>query len=304
LLPALIHDPTFRWGELLEQAIDHKLLCLLADTVELADLTEIVPGRLLRFLRHNQRCNQYKIAIYRAEATRIESAAQAAGVTLAAVKGIAVESSLYGGRGGRQFSDIDLLVCEEDLPACADLLAKLGYRPGHADLSSRTVVPPSAHGTGTPTTYSRVLDDVIVPSIAVDLTVRFSEHGPGHDVPIRDVLDRCELQEVSGHPGVALQVLSSSDHLLFVLLALRQERTGRGRHPSMRLCADALRLVAACPPEMNVEFARKVAALGLEQPVAEALAWLQQIFPHAQFNPNVRPLVPDEPIADTKGGPA
>ena len=45
-------------------------------------------------------------------------------------KGPALAQSLYGNIALRQFSDLDLLVRAEDLPAIRSVLAELGYRPG------------------------------------------------------------------------------------------------------------------------------------------------------------------------------
>lgn len=280
LLPPLLIDPAFRWGELLERAIEHKVLSLLADTVKAADLTRYLPPRLWRFMDHALRCNQYKNAIYRTEASRMAAAAQAAGVAFTAVKGIAVESTLYGGRGGRQFSDIDLLICPDGRSACAELLAGLGYQPGHPDASRRTVVPLPARKP-TATTYTRLLDDIIVPSVSVDLTVRLPTDGPGDAMPMRHLLAGRKHQQIPGHPEVALPVLENADHLLFMLLTLQGYWSRSDQAPRLSLYADALRLIAAVPSARRGELAELVAALGLERSVAAALARLQQAFPHA-----------------------
>jgi len=102
-----IADPAFAWAELLELAINGKVICLLAETLTSGGVPEAIPPRLLRFLGRELRCNLHATRIYRAEVVRIAAAARQAGITCAAVKGIAAESALYGGRGARQFSDID-----------------------------------------------------------------------------------------------------------------------------------------------------------------------------------------------------
>lgn len=61
--------------------------------------------------------------------TRVAQQFQQAGIPFLLLKGADVISRLYGVRGSRPISDVDLLVHETDLPAIDALLTQLGFSP-------------------------------------------------------------------------------------------------------------------------------------------------------------------------------
>jgi hypothetical protein len=95
-----------------------------------------------------------------------------AGLTTAALNGIAAESSLYGGTGARQFTDIDLLLTPEHTPPAHTILLTLGYHSSSAEAM----------------TFTRHLDDILVSRITIDLTPATHHASGEHDV--RNILGR------------------------------------------------------------------------------------------------------------------
>ncbi|HUY25982.1 MAG TPA: nucleotidyltransferase family protein [Candidatus Binataceae bacterium] len=63
------------------------------------------------------------------ELARISGELEALGIGVIALKGPALAISAYGDLALRQFSDLDILIHERDLPRVADLLAESGYYP-------------------------------------------------------------------------------------------------------------------------------------------------------------------------------
>lgn len=232
-LTAALETPRFTWGALIELAIDHKALCLLAHALEAAELVDRVPHRIERFFARSLRTNQHATGIYRRHAAEITAAASAAALPVAAVGGIAVEQSLYGGSGARELRDIDLIAAPTELPELATLLTSLGYtqRPGR------------------PTTFLRACTDLIIPVIAVDLTCSPAGIPAGE---LLTVLDHCQPRPILGMPGAALPVLAPRDydrHLIGLLTRARAE--GRS---SLVSRADQARLRARHPriaPALN-----------------------------------------------------
>lgn len=95
-----------------------------------------------------------------------------AGLTTAALNDIATESPLSGGSGVRQFTDLNLLLAPEDITPARPALTALDY---HSDPAEAT-------------TLTRHLDDMLVPSITIDLAQSL-HHTPNHD-GIREILRR------------------------------------------------------------------------------------------------------------------
>jgi len=236
VLEEAIADPAFTWGELLELAINGKVTCLLAEVLTSDRMKDAVPPRFLRFLSRELRCNLHATHIYRAEAARIIIAARQAEITCAAVKGIAAESALYGGRGARQLSDIDMLVTPAGLPAISAVLTGLGYRARHGrGRSARQAGRGPARAS-----FARDNNDIIIPVLAVDLITGYPGISGGVPPLAEAALGRRTWQPVPGHPGHHLPVLTAADQLAFTMAAIAADPA----EPSLSLCADALRLAA------------------------------------------------------------
>lgn len=237
-IEALVGAEHFGWGELLEVAIEHKTICLLAGTLTEVGLAELPPRRLTQFLGRTLRTNQHATSIYRAEAARISAALDVIRLPVAAIKGIAVESTLYGGQGARQFSDLDLLMLPEHLPELDRMLAGLGYRRGH-------------HGTGrpvlSPNTWHRVTGDVIVPAVVVDVSSELGERRSGSVAALESLLARRTCQPIPGHPQAQLPVLDPGDQL-----RVARETASRSQRPGgpagLGLRADIRRMEARNRP--------------------------------------------------------
>lgn len=214
-------------GGLLERAILHKVLCLLADRLATTGLDRDLPLAISRFLSSTLRANQYKTSVYRAEIARIMVAFGEADLTAAALNGIAAESSLYGGRGARQFSDLDLLLAPADITVARTVLIDLGY-------SSSPKY----------TAFTRHIDDILVPRITVDLTQ--AVHDAQGEDSVREVLSRRTWQPIPGHDR-SLPILAAPDALLHCLARLERTATlSEAGAPRWSICADALRLVRVC----------------------------------------------------------
>jgi len=85
---------------------------------------------------------------------------------------IAAESSLYGGTGARQFTDLDVLLAPDDLPTARTVLTELGYH----------ISSPEA------TMSTRHVDDIVVPRISFHLTSSPYHATDEHSVP--EILSR------------------------------------------------------------------------------------------------------------------
>ncbi|HVB44718.1 MAG TPA: nucleotidyltransferase family protein [Streptosporangiaceae bacterium] len=230
-----------RWGELLWLAIQHKAECLLADALTQPGLAELLPSRLRHFFHRSLRGSQHAAAIYRSEAARISKALDAAAITAAATGGIAVESVLYGGRGARQFSDLDLITVASQADRLAETLAAQGYRRGRP-----------GSGLATPGIWHRATGDIIVPLVVIDLHTGLPHVAGEPTADLEEALSRRVRQPIPGHPEARLPVLAPGDQLRHARAAAEQKRAEG--IANIRLLADIRRMQIAggCIPLTGV----------------------------------------------------
>ncbi|TMC12672.1 MAG: nucleotidyltransferase family protein [Chloroflexi bacterium] len=217
------------WAELLWLAVEHKAECLIADALTRPPFAEALPDRLDRLLTRLLRANQHAVAVYRAEAAHLMTLLGVSGIRAMATGGIAVESTLYDGRGGRQFSDLDLVICPPDLTALARLLTRRGYLPG------RPGGRPTAH------IWHRASEDALVPFVVIDLHTTFTGKPEEDAEMLEQALAPRTTQTIPGHPEALLPV--PPPELLLRHARALAEQDARVRRPiSLRLRADIARL--------------------------------------------------------------
>lgn len=203
-------------GAILHDAIEHKMICLLADHLDRTCLAPRLSRAVRRFLTSTLRTNQHKTLVHRHEAERIMAALARDHVPAVLLGGLAVESRLYHGRGGRQFSDIDILTAPTQRARAREILSRLGY-----------TAPPDAGRAG----LVQLRDDLLVPRITVDLTGALAHTSDAKAVTA--ALRRAE--------PAPLPVLAPGDELLH-LLARAATRA------SWSIYSDALRSYLLNPP--------------------------------------------------------
>lgn len=198
---AALTDPGLRWGNVLELAVDHKLVCLLAEFLHTnaPDLPgTAMPGTsMMRHLHSTWRANQHKIVVYRRAAAQI--AEHAAGLRWAAHSGIAWESTLYDLTGARALSDLDLFIHPADHGRMTAVLTALGFQQAEPD-----------H-------FTCQTGELVLPTVHLDLAST-PEHATGQP-GIGDLLTRRITQPIPGHIP-RLPVLDHGDSYRLALLDL------------------------------------------------------------------------------------
>jgi hypothetical protein len=84
----------------------------------------------LEALRQQDKANAHRTLWLTLELLSIHRHLQARGLEVLPYKGPVLAELLYGNVAMRQFSDLDLLIRSQDLPAIKAALAELGYQPG------------------------------------------------------------------------------------------------------------------------------------------------------------------------------
>jgi len=114
------------WGLVLSSAKDHGLSSLLASHL---DGLDGVPVSVQEKLRTRLRQNTLRNVALAGELVRLLARLRDGGVTAVPFKGPVLAAVAYGHLGLREFTDLDLLVKAEDVPAARRVLVADGYRP-------------------------------------------------------------------------------------------------------------------------------------------------------------------------------
>jgi hypothetical protein len=116
------------WERLIQLAQHHGLVPPVFRRLSAGMDASRSPG--LESLRQQDKANAHRTLWLTLELLNIHRHLQARGLEVLPYKGPVLAEALYGNVALRQFSDLDLLVRSNDLPAIKEALAELGYEPG------------------------------------------------------------------------------------------------------------------------------------------------------------------------------
>src|SRR5256885_8597202 len=125
----LLLSQTLDWGELLEQALRHKMLPMLAHHIISEGLRFDVPISIYLHLESAVEWNRSQIDVFRRETVRVAQGLAGHGIRFVVTKGMAFESTLYGGLGTRHMNDIDFMIAPRDPETALRVMRDLGFPP-------------------------------------------------------------------------------------------------------------------------------------------------------------------------------
>lgn len=212
------------WGELIEQALRHKMLPMLAYQVTSADLRFEVPVPIYQHLESVLTWNRRQIEVFRREAVRVARALAAERIPFVVTKGISFESTVYGGLGTRYMNDIDCMIAPADRDAAMKILEGIGYRPFFewAKDARREEISARLNPDHLPKIACEV-DEPGTRMVNLDVANSLTWHRSPFDVPVEEALQDPIIQPVPGIPGASLQVFQPIYQFLFTALHLFRE---------------------------------------------------------------------------------
>ncbi len=292
------------WGELLEQAIRHKVLPLLAEAIistqqtdktvqdKEVHLHQAIPVMVAKHLQQVLDTNKYKTAMFRSHALKIGKALHEAGVQYCVTKGISFESTIYKGRGGRNFDhDIDFMIRQSDGEKASAVLAKLGYEIGQYDPFKNTINPMprkelmiyKMHPDHLPP-YVGLTGDPLVGAIGIDFSFSFTWFNSTYHVPLERAFE--ETRAVS-FPGIAdgqLFMFNPVYQFIFTSLHLFREAWFERwiefeQDVNLLKFTDIVRLWIAYGEEIKASgFSDLLVAFGITKPVTWVLEHMDRTF--------------------------
>jgi hypothetical protein len=127
-------------------------------------------------------------------------------IPLIALKGIYLSECLYQDIGLRQFSDIDLLVKEEDALTCLDILANLGYKPNPSVQLSEIVL-------------AQIEEDIvhyspmILNGVSIEIHIKLHVNTPKYNVIVAELWSNAQLAVINGFNAYTLNNYDLLIHL-------------------------------------------------------------------------------------------
>jgi Uncharacterised nucleotidyltransferase len=278
----MVHDllvtDTLNWGELLEQAVRHKMLAMLAHHIIASGLQFDVPTSIYQHLESALEWNRWHIEMYRSEAVRVAQELASRGIHFVVTKGMAFESTLYGSLGTRYMNDIDFMIVPRDREAVMSAMHELGFRPffKYAKDARREEISRRLNPDHLPP-LARVIDQLgnrttILADVANSLTWTRSPF----DVPVEEALEDPVDQPVPRIPGVSVPCFRPVYQFLFTVLHLFREAwlqkfVNFGSDVNLMKFGDVIRLLDRYRNELTD---RELLRIMKVHSVTHAVAWV------------------------------
>jgi Uncharacterised nucleotidyltransferase len=219
-------------NELMARAARHALAPAVADFLIESDLLGLMPNQMRAHLRGSLHWNSYRTQVIVEEALRIVDSFDKAGVAMVCNKGAVFQSSLYGGRATRFFSDIDIMIKPEGGDDTKRVLESLDYVQAKTydyrtrqlkDLPRAEMLMYKLYPDHLPH-FHRLTGLPQLPAIVVDVAYNAAWYGSGWQIPMDEVMaDPERVPAGPAAPGRTLPALAAPYGFLFLVLHLFRE---------------------------------------------------------------------------------
>lgn len=224
MLRDLLLSDALNWGELLEQALRHKMLPMLAHHIISGGLRFDVPTNIYTHLESALEWNRWQIEVFRHETVRVAEALSGRGISFVVTKGMAFESTLYDALGTRYMNDIDFMIAPRDRDAVMDVMQELGFRTffDWAKDARREEISSRLNRDHLPK-LAREIDQPGIRKINVDIANSLTWTKSPFDVPVEAALENPVKQAMPDMHGVTIPCFRPIYQFLFTVLHLFRE---------------------------------------------------------------------------------
>jgi hypothetical protein len=281
----LLLSDTLDWGELLEQAVRHKMLPMLAHHVISEGLRFDVPMTIYVHLESALEWNRCQIEVFRRETARVAQSLAGHGIRFVVTKGMTFESTLYASLGTRQMNDIDLMIAPPDRDAVMNVMQELGFRPffNWAKDARREEISSRLNRDHLPKLMCTI-DQPGTRTVQIDIANSLTWTKSPFDVPVDQALENVAEQAVPGLPAVRLPCFRATYQFLFTVLHLFREAwlqkfVDFGTDVGLMKFADVIRVIDQNRHELtDGELLRIMERHNVIHPVAWVLRHLDETF--------------------------
>lgn len=273
------------WGELLEQALRHKMLPTLAHHVISSGLRFDVPTSIYIHLESALEWNRYQMEVFRRETVRVAHGLAGRGIQFVVTKGMTFESTLYDGLGTRHMNDIDFMIAPRDREAVMSVMQGLGFRPFFewAKDPRREEISSRLNRDHLPK-LMRTIDQPGTRIINIDVANSLTWTKSPFDVPVEEAIENPVELPVPGLPGLSVPCFRPIYQFLFTVLHLFREAwlqkfVDFGSDVSLMKFGDVIRLIDRNRNELaDGELLRVMEAHNVTHPVAWVLRRMNETF--------------------------
>jgi len=197
------------WNYLIKTIIDRGIGPLLYTKLSLLTNSSQIPDAVRTKLQQTWYKTYSRSAILYEHFRKIAGAFVAQDIPVIGLKGIYLSEWLYQDIGLRQFSDIDLLVKEEDASTCIAILSDMGYKPSKSDLSKFVLAQLETEIVH----YA----PMVLHGVSIELHIKLHRKTEQYNIIIPSLWANAVPATVN---GVQIQALSTYDLLIHLCLHL------------------------------------------------------------------------------------
>ena len=281
----LLQADHLNWGELLEQALRHKMLPTLAQLVISSGLRFEVPMSIYLHLESVLEWNRWQIDVFRGEMVRVAQRLAGRDVSFVVTKGMTFESTLYDNLGTRHMYDIDFMIAPRDRETVMGIMKELGFRTFFewAKDARREEISSLLNRDHLPK-LMRSIDQPGIRIINIDVANSLTWTNSPFDVPVEEALENPVQLPVQGLPDTTVPGFRPIYQFLFTVLHLFREAwlqkfVDFGNDVGLMKFGDVVRLIERNRKELtDGELRRVMEVHHVTHPVAWVLRSMDETF--------------------------
>lgn len=224
----ILKNNVINWGELIEQAMSHKMFPVVCCFFRKEQLFAKVPPFINQYFALGYQVNQIKTREIKKQTKKIVELLHSKNISFACTKGIVLEGQLYGDLGARFLSDVDFIADPKCKPKINDLMLKMGFEVGTVDWRTNDIKKMSrqqylmflAEKTKLPE-YVIHTNDEIIKYVSAGFVFSFTWDSCPYKVSMHDALSDITLRKLNiDNQSTLIPAMNNPYHFIYIILHL------------------------------------------------------------------------------------
>lgn len=282
-------DLEINWGELMEQAMGHKIFPMVANFFIQNDLFEKIPPFINQYFRTFLDVNKEKVKAIKKETIKITDVLKEENIPFAATKGVVLDNELYGNEGYRFLSDADFIVKQEYKKEVIEILKKLNFNVGTVDWKNNSIKELSREEyliyMNTPDKlpeFVKKIDNDIIKYVSIGFVTSLTWRKCEYIVDINEAFKNLRNVEI-GLGNKKIPTLSIIYHYIYIILHLYKhawlEYLSRWNNDvNLVKFGDVYRYYKKYKKIIDVELPNIIKVQNIERPIIWTLQHTDEIF--------------------------
>lgn len=223
----IISNCEINWGELIEQAMSHKMFSMVCYEFIIDDeLFGYVPPFINQYFRLCYDANVMKTKAIKNETIKIDCELSKRNIPYAATKGVILDKMIYGNTGERFLSDADYMILPQYRNDVAEVLSKLGFCEGTVEWRSNSLrkLSREEHMRYLLTEeklpeYIKPIEDSIITYVSVGFVCSFTWAKCEYSVDMEKAFQHLSIYDIDDENN-KVSGLDISYHFVYIILHL------------------------------------------------------------------------------------